>query len=82
MVLVTRLEGTMLAKGPLADSEVAQRLKEVMDALKDSSGATIEFVYLVLRHPLMRLEPGFVSFVSYPLLAPSFPQLIRLIPLI
>jgi hypothetical protein len=43
-----------------------------MDALEDSSGATIEFVYPVLRHLPMRPEPGFVGFVSYPLLAPSF----------
>jgi hypothetical protein len=73
MVPVARLEGTALIEGPLADSEIAQHLKEVMDALKDSSGATIEFVYPVPRYPPMRPEPSFVSFVSYPLLAPSFP---------
>jgi hypothetical protein len=51
MVPVAQLEGTVLAEGPLADLEIAQRLKEVMDALKDSSGAIIDFVYPVPRHP-------------------------------
>jgi hypothetical protein len=50
MVPVAQLEGTMLAEGPLADSEIAQCLKEAMDTLKDSSGAIIDFVYPVLRH--------------------------------
>jgi hypothetical protein len=51
MVPVARLEGTVLAEGPLADSEITRRLKEAMDASKDSLGATINFVYSVLRHP-------------------------------
>jgi hypothetical protein len=76
MVPVTQLEGTVLVKGPLADSEITQNLKEAMDALKDSSGAIIDFVYPVSRHPPMQLEPGFVRFVSYPLPSTSFPKLI------
>jgi hypothetical protein len=78
MVPVAQLEGTVLAEGPLADLEIAQRLKEAMDAPKDSSGAIIDFVYPVPRHPPMRLEPSFVRFVSYPLPFTSFPQLICL----
>jgi hypothetical protein len=35
MVPVAWLEGTVLAKGPLADSEITRRLKEAMDASKD-----------------------------------------------
>jgi hypothetical protein len=53
MVPVAWLEGMVLAEGPLADSKIAQRLKEVMDAPKDSTRATIDFVYPVLRHPSM-----------------------------
>jgi hypothetical protein len=64
MVPTAWLEGMVLAEGCLTDLEIAQRLKEVMDAPKDSSGATINFVYQVPRHPLMRPEPGFVRFVS------------------
>jgi hypothetical protein len=73
MVPVTQLKETVLAKGPLANSEIAQCLKEAMDAPKDSMGATIEFVYPVPRHPPMRPEPGFIRFVSYSLSSPSFP---------
>jgi hypothetical protein len=74
MVPVASLEGTMLIEGPLANSKIMQRLKEVMDSPKDSLGAIIEFMYPVPRHPLMLLEPGFVRFISYPLPSPSFPQ--------
>jgi hypothetical protein len=73
MVPVTQLEEMVLAEGPLADSEIAQRLKEAMDTLKDSSGAIIDFMFLVPRHPPIRLEPNFVRFVSYPLPFTSFP---------
>jgi hypothetical protein len=66
----------VLVKGPLTDSEIAQNLKEDMDALKDSLGAIIDFVYPVSRHPPMRLEPSFIRFVSYPLPSTSFPKLI------
>jgi hypothetical protein len=62
----------VLAEGPLADSEMTQRLKEAMDTPKDSMGTTIDFVYPMPRHPLMRLEPGFIRFVSYPFPFPPF----------
>jgi hypothetical protein len=76
MVPVAWLAGMVLMEGPLTDSEIAQRLKEAMDAPKDSSGAIIDFVYPVSRHPPMRLEPGFIKFASYPLPITFFPQLI------
>jgi hypothetical protein len=63
----------VLAEGPLANSKIVQRLKEVMDSPKDKSGAIIKFVYLVPRHLLMRPEPSFIGFISYPLPFPSFP---------
>ena len=43
----TQLDGTMLAKGPLHDSKVAQRIKE---ATEESDA-----VFLILEHPTMRL---------------------------
>jgi hypothetical protein len=73
VVPVAHLEGTMLAEGPLTNSKIVQHLKVVMDAPKDSSGAIIDFVYLVPRHPPMWPEFGFVRFVSYPLPFNSFP---------
>jgi hypothetical protein len=73
MVPVAPLEGTVLVEGPLANSKIAQRLKEVMDSPKDSSGAIIKFVYPVPRHLPMRPEPSFIGFISYPLPFPSFP---------
>jgi hypothetical protein len=82
MVPVARLEGTVLAEGCLIDSEIAKRLKEAMDALKDSSRAIIDFLYSMPRHPPMRSEPSFVKFVSYPLPLTSFPWLIYLVLLI
>ena len=59
-------DGTTLAKGALPNSEIMQCIKEVMEPLKDDMGATLDFVYLVPGHPPMRLEPGYVVFVSFP----------------
>jgi len=64
MVLGALLDGTALAEGALAPSEVAQCIKEVMEPLRNDAGAALDFVYLVPRHPLMRLEPGYIDFVS------------------
>lgn len=47
-----------------------------MDAYDDSSGAIIDFMFPVPRHPSMWLEPGFFRFISYPL--PSPPSLVDL----
>jgi hypothetical protein len=76
MVPVAQLEGMVLAEGPLTDSEIAQHLKEAMDAPKDSLGAIINFVYPVPRHSPMRPKPSFIRFVSYPLPFTFFPKLI------
>ena len=57
---------TVLAQGALPNSEIMQRIKEAMEPLWDDTGATLDFVYLVLRHPLMRPELGYVVFVSFP----------------
>ena len=65
-------EGTMLVDKALPFSEVAQRIKEAMEPTKDSIGAILDFVYLVLGHPPMRPEPGFVEFVSFLSPCPSF----------
>ena len=59
-------DGTALADGMLPNSEIAQRIKEVMEPLWDNAGAALDFVYSVPRHPLMRPEPGYVVFVSFP----------------
>ena len=47
-------------------SEVAQRIKEVMDPSKDDACIVLDFVYPVPGHPLMRPEPGYIDFVSSP----------------
>ena len=57
--------GTTLAEGMLPNSEIAQRIKEAMEPLWDDAGAPLDFVYPVPGHPLMRLEPGHVVFVSF-----------------
>ena len=77
MVPRESFEGTVLVDEALAPSEVAQRIKEAMELLKDTIGSTLEHVYLVLGHPPMRPEPGFLEFVSFffpmPLLSFEFP---------
>ena len=70
MVHEASFEGTALADEALPPSKVTQRIKEVMEPTKDSVGAVLDFVYPVPRHPPMRLEPGFVDFVSF--LTPLF----------
>jgi hypothetical protein len=61
------LEGTVLAEGPLTNSKIMQRIKEAIEPTRDSSGAILDFVYLVPRHPLMQPNTGFIEFVSFPL---------------
>ena len=60
------LEGTTLTDGALPPTEVAQRIKEAMEPSKDTAGVVLDFVYLVLGHPPMRPEPGFIDFISSP----------------
>ena len=59
-------DGTALAEGKLSNSEITQRIKEAMEPLRDDAGATLDFVYPVREHPPMRLELGYVVFVSFP----------------
>ena len=65
MVLEASFGGTTLVNEVLPPSEVAHRIKEAMEPTKDSVGAILDFVYLVPGHPPMRLEPGFVDFISF-----------------
>ena len=65
MVPRASLEGMALVDEVLPPSKVAQRIKEVMEPLKDSAGIVLDFVYPVLGHPPMRPEPGFFDFVSF-----------------
>ena len=64
MVPEASFEGTVPVDEALPHSEVAQRIKEAMEPMKDSVGAVLDFVYPVPGHPPMRPEPGFVDFVS------------------
>ena len=58
------LDGTALAEGALSPSEVAQRIKVAMEPSWDDTGAILDFVYPVLGHPPMWLEPCYIDFVS------------------
>ena len=58
-------DGTTLAEGALPNSEIMQRIKEAMEPLWDDAGATLDFVYPVLGHPLMWPELGYIVFVSF-----------------
>ena len=49
----------------LPPSEVAQRIKEAMEPSKDTAGVVLDFVFPVLGLPPMRLELGFIDFVSF-----------------
>ena len=65
MVSGVSFEGTVLVDEAFPPSEVAQRIKEVMEPLKDTIGAALDHVYSVPGHTPMRLEPGFFEFVSF-----------------
>ena len=58
-------DGTVLTKGMLPNSEIAQRIKEAMEPLWDDVGASLHFVYPVSGHPPMWPEPGYVVLVSF-----------------
>ena len=57
--------GTALAEGTLPNSEIVQRIKEVMEPSRDDAGAPLDFVYPVLGHPPLRSELGYVIFISF-----------------
>ena len=65
MVPGVSFEGTVLVDEALPPSEVAQRIKEAIEPLKDSTGDVLDHVYPVSRHPPMRSELGFFDFVSF-----------------
>ena len=65
MVLKASFEGTTLVDEALPPSKVVQHIKEAMEPTKDSISAVVDFVYPVPGHPPMRLEPGFIDFVSF-----------------
>ena len=71
MVLRAPLEGTMLVDEALPPSEVAQRIKEATEPMKDFVGGILDIVYPVPGHPPMQSEPGFFEFISL-LLSCSF----------
>jgi hypothetical protein len=43
----------------LHDTEVAQRINDAM------MEANLDFIFLILGHPMMRPDVGFIEFVSY-----------------
>ena len=53
MALGASLDGTALADGALSPSEVAQRIKEAMEPLKDDADIILDFMYPVPGHPPM-----------------------------
>ena len=59
-------DGTTLTEGTLPNSEITQRIKEVVGPLQDDAGAALDFIYPVLGHPLMRPKLGYVVFISFP----------------
>ena len=74
-------DGTVLTKGALPNSEIAQRIKEAMEPLRDDVGAVLDFIYLVRGHPPIRPESGYIVFVSpffFCLFFNQFPDPLRL----
>ena len=59
-------DGTTLAEGALPNSKITQHIKKAMEPLWDDAGAALDFVYLMLGHPPMWPELGYVVFVSFP----------------
>lgn len=62
----TSPEGTALDMEAPSNNEIAQRMKDAMESMKDTKGNVIAIAYLVPSHPPTCLEPGFVQFVSFP----------------
>ena len=55
-----------LAEGMLPNSEIMQRIMEVMEPLGDDMGDALDFIYVVSVHHPMRTELDYVVFVSFP----------------
>ena len=58
MVPGESFEGTVLADEAFAPSEVAQRIREAMEPMKDTFGSALEPVYPVPGHPQCDRNPG------------------------
>jgi hypothetical protein len=58
----------VLAEGPLCYIEITQRIKDVTEAAprpRDTAASDdLDFVFPIPGHPVMRLDAGFVEFVS------------------
>ena len=70
-----------LTEGMLPNTEITQRIKEVMEPLWDDIGVVLDFVYPMPGHPVMWPEPGYIVFISFPfscLSFSSFPDPMRL----
>jgi hypothetical protein len=52
------LEGTVLAEGPYRNSDIEQRIREVMDVLDNM------FKFSILGHPAMCPDVGFIDLVG------------------
>ena len=65
MVPEASFDRMVLAEGTLPNSKIVQRIKEAMEPSRDSIAATLDFVYPVPGHPLMRPKLGHVVFVSF-----------------
>ena len=64
MMLDSMAEGTVMVTGEaLSVGEMAQRIKEAMECPMDPS-VDLALVYLVLGHPTMWLDVGFIELVS------------------
>jgi predicted TIM-barrel enzyme len=71
MALGASLEGTVLTEGAFSSAKIAQCIKEATKAMRDTVGVVLDFMYLVLGHPVMRPDTGFVKFVCFSFFCPS-----------
>jgi hypothetical protein len=53
------LEGTVLSREPLHNSEIEQCIREAMEV------DVVRFEFPILGHPVIHLEPGFVEMVCF-----------------
>jgi hypothetical protein len=73
MALSASLEGTVLAEGAFPNAKITQHIKEATEATWDTARVILDFVYLVLGHPVMRPDAGFIKFISFSFFCPSLP---------
>lgn len=64
MMVDTPSEGTKLGTSDPSDANIDRYLWDAMEAHKDANRAIITFVFPVPGCPPMRLEPGFIEFMS------------------